>query len=104
MMGIPESIKGYQQCRFKFSLADYTHLSKFFFFLFSIANQTIVPRMIVMIHPVIPGPVAKFASKKPLKPLLEALPKSAKLRMCAIVWMTLKKANEKPVALWNVML
>ena len=85
-------------------MLHFSHLSKFFFFLFSIANQTMIPRMILMIQPVTPGPVAKFASKKPFKPVFVELPKSAKFRMWAIVCIKLKKASEKPVALWNVML
>ena len=31
---------------------------------FSMANQTMMPRAAVIIHPVTPGPVAKFAARK----------------------------------------
>ena len=43
---------------------EYQKRSKCTLRLFSIANQTIIPRESHIIHPVIPGPVVKLVNKK----------------------------------------
>lgn len=68
MMRVPESMnwisnseamsKGKGAYRSKFARRD-----------FSLANQTITPSAAHMVHPVIPGPVAKLYLRKPTTPL-----------------------------------
>lgn len=43
---------------------EYQKRSKWALRLFSIANQTIIPRQSHIIHPVTPGPVVKLVNKK----------------------------------------
>lgn len=52
---------------------DPTYRSKCALRLFSIANQTMIPRANHMIHPVTPGPVAELRIKNPPTPLLDQL-------------------------------
>jgi hypothetical protein len=65
MMRVPETIYQYMALR----MCEKSYRSNFAFRTFSLANHTIVPRESHMIHPVIPGPVAKLYFKNPTTPL-----------------------------------
>jgi len=68
---------------------EYQKRSKLALRLFSIANQTIIPRESHMIHPVIPGPVVKLVNRKIMSLSLaesaDAIARFAKLTMWAAV-------------------
>jgi hypothetical protein len=64
---------------------EYQNLSKWALFLFSTAKKVITPSEMVMIHPVAPGPVRKFAPTKPTIPVLVSIARNAKLNMWAMM-------------------
>lgn len=75
---------------------------------FSLAYQAMTTSAAVMIQPVTPGPVVKFAMRKTTKrsPGVVASgstkASSVKLTMCAAMWTKEKKQIPQPTALWNV--
>jgi hypothetical protein len=76
---------------------------------FSTANHTITPSETVMIHPVIPVPVAKLRERNSTKTLVvvffeRMIARFAKFHMCATIWTRLKKTMDHAVAMWNLML
>jgi hypothetical protein len=72
---------------------------------FSMAKNTIIPREAVMIQPVIPGPVAKFADRNAIAiwPTVfasgSAFASLPKLTMCATTCTTVQKTMDQAVAL-----
>ena len=76
---------------------------------FSIANQTIIIRATVIIHPVRPGPVVKLMLRNATKRFagvvadVSAIASLAKLNMCATTWTTVKNTMDQATALWKVM-
>lgn len=71
MVGVPEPI--HFSYIGELTLGELTYRSKCARRLFSMANQTITPKASHMIHPVIPGPVAKLSIRNPTIPLLDQL-------------------------------
>lgn len=70
---------------------------------FSMAVSAIAINASNITYPVHPGPVAKFASKKPLNPSLLTAANFAKLFQCAIVCTQEKKTIDQATSLWKVM-
>lgn len=62
MQNMPWSCQLMKKMRNKW--CEYQKRSKLALRLFSIANQTMIPKLSHMIHPVIPGPVVKLVIKK----------------------------------------